>query len=160
MPKNPQSSSGAAEDLIRAFVQMGCAEIHLKTLYEKTLAEMENGFADMSDPDVRDAYLEKAEQYRTDILETAQLRRQMMLKCFDMFEGGDPDVWCMVKHLGMASMCAFETWEASDDDPSLLAVVIESNKLFVKYLSQWLGFEVSPCAACLSDMLKGEDMHG
>lgn len=160
MPRNPNSTSGAAEDLVRAFVQMGCSEMHLKTLYEKTLAEMENGIADMSDPAIKDAYLEKAERYRLDIIEAAQLRRQMMIKCFNMFEGGDPDVWCMVKHLGISAMTAFETWQASDDDPDLLAVAMESNKLFTKYLSQWLGFEVTPCAACLSDMMKGEDMHG
>ena len=40
---NPNSTSGVGEDIIRAFVQFGATEMHLKTLYEKTLAEMENG---------------------------------------------------------------------------------------------------------------------
>lgn len=157
MPKNPLSSSGAAEDLIRAFVQMGCAEVHLKTLYEKTLAEMENGIIDIEDEKVRREWIEKAESYREDLIESANLRRMMMSACFDMFEGGDPDVWCMVKHLGISNYCAWETWQASDDDPELLDIAIESNKLFTKYLTRWLGFEVSPCASCLSDMLKGKE---
>ena len=157
MPRNLDSSSGAAEDLIRAFVQMGCSEVHLKTLYEKTLAEMETGIADMSDPEVRNAYIEKANAYREDIIEASQLRRRMMIRCFEMFDGGDKDVWCMVKHVGISSMCAWETWQASNDDPELLDIAVESNKLFVKYLTRFLGMEITSCASCLSDYLKGKE---
>lgn len=159
MPKNSNSSSGAAEDMIRAFVQMGCAEVHLMTLYQKTYAEMENGLVDMSDEKVRKDMLEKAEQYREDLIRTADLRRQMMLKCFDMFDDGDKDVWCMVKHLGISSMCAWEVWQASDDDPDLLYLAVEANKLFTRFLSQFLGTTVTDCASCFADALKGAE-HG
>lgn len=157
MPKNNNSSSGMGEDLVRAFVQMGCAELHLMTLYQKTYAEMENGIVDMEDANVRQAQIEKAERYREDLIETADLRRQMMLKCFDLFEDGDKDVWCMVKHLGISSMCAWETWQASDDDPDLLYLAVQSNKMFTKYLTQFFGMEITDCASCLSDMLKGKE---
>lgn len=157
MPKNEFSSSGIAEDMIRAFVQMGCAEVHLKTLYEKTLAEMENGIVDVEDEKVRHKWMEKAEQYRQDMIASADLRRQMMVSCFEMFEGGDKDVWCMVKHLGVSNFCAWECYMASDDDPSLLDIAVESNKLFTKYVSQFLGTEISDCAACLSDFLRGKE---
>lgn len=155
MPKNSNASSGAAEDMIRAFQQMGCAEVHLKTLYEKTLAEMENGLVDMEDPNVMNIMMEKVNSYREDLTEIAQLRRRMMIRCFEMFDGGDKDMWCMVKHLAISSMCAWETWQASDDDPELLDVAVESNKLFTKYITRWLGMEVTSCASCLSDYLKG-----
>lgn len=157
MPKNPLSSSGSAEDLIRAFVQMGCAEVHLKTLYEKTLAEMENGIVDIEDAEVRKEWMAKAESYREDLIESANLRRRMMSACFDMFDGGDQDVWCMVKHLGIANYCAWETWQASDDDPELLDIAVESNKLFTKMLTQWLGMEITSCASCFVDMMKGKE---
>lgn len=157
MPKNPNSSSGQAEDLIRAFVQMGCAEMHLKTLFEKTMAEMENGIVDVENDEIRKAWTEKANDYLEDIKESANLRRRMMSACFEMFDGGDRDVWCMVKHLGISNMCAWETWQASDDDPELLDIAIESNKLFTKHLSRFLGAELSPCSACLSDYLKGKE---
>lgn len=157
MPKNVSSSSGAAEDLIRAFVQMGCAEMHLMTLYEKTYAEMEEGLVDMSDIEVRQAQKDKAERYREDLIAVAELRRDMMRKCFDMFEGGNPDVWCMVKHLGISAMCAWEVWQASDDDPALLYLAVEANKVFTQYLSEFLGLEITPCAACFSDMVKGKE---
>ena len=81
----------------------------------------------------------------------------MMSACFEMFDGGDRDVWCMVKHLGISNMCAWETWQASDDDPELLDIAIESNKLFTKYLTRFFGMEVSPCSACLSDALLGKE---
>lgn len=157
MPKNSNSSSGAGEDLIRAFVQMGCAEVHLKTLYEKFIAEVENGLLDEGSLENRISVEEKEKQLRENLIQAAQLRRQMMLKCFEMFEGGDTDAWCMVKHLGISNMCAWETWQASDDDPELLNIAVESNKLFTKYLTQFLGMEITSCASCLSDYLKGKE---
>lgn len=157
MAKNIQSSSGLAEDLIRAFVQMGCAEMHLKTLYEKTVAELENGMVDLADADAREAHIAKANDYIEDLKQTADLRRKMMLKCFNLFEGGDKDVWCMIKHLGISNMCAWETWQASDDDAELLELAIESNKMFTKYLTRFLGLEITSCASCFSDALKAKD---
>ena len=41
--ENKYSTSGIAEDLIRSFVQMSCAEIHAKTLLENRISELENG---------------------------------------------------------------------------------------------------------------------
>ena len=158
MAKNVNSSSGMAEDMVRAFVQMGCAEEHLMTLYQKTIAELENGLIDLDDPSVVQSHLNKAEQYVNDLIQTAQLRRQMMLACYEMFDGGDKDVWCMVKHLGISSMCAWEVWQASDNDPNLLSIAVESNKLFTRFLTQFIGMEITDCASCLSDYMKGKDL--
>lgn len=157
MPRNEMSSSGAAEDLIRAFQQMGCAEVHLKTLYEKTIAEMENGLVDMTDADVQQMMIEKLTDYREDLIQCANLRRRMMVSCFEMFSGGDKDVWCMVKHLAVSAYCAWEVWQASDDDPELLDIAVEANKMLTKYITRFLGMEVTSCASCLSDYLKGKD---
>lgn len=151
-----EHAPGAAEDMVRAFVQMGCSELHLMTLYFKTYAEMENGLVDMDDPEVRKEMLEKAERYREDLINVADVRRQMMLKCFEMFEGGNKDVWCMVKHLGISAMCAMEVWQASDDDPDLLYIAVEANKLFTRFLTEFLGVTITDCASCMSDALKAE----
>ena len=45
--ENKHSSDGIAEDMIRSFVQVGCAELHAKTLLEKFSAELENGIVDV-----------------------------------------------------------------------------------------------------------------
>lgn len=156
MPKNVQSSSGIAEDLIRAIQQMCCAELHLITLYEKTVAEMENGLVDVSDSDTLTKHIEKAEQYKEDIITSTEIRRQMMSKLFSMFDDGDKDVWCMFKHLSSATYCAWEVYLASDDDPELLSIAVDTNKMFTRFTTQFLGMEITDCASCLNDMLKAE----
>lgn len=155
--KNKNSEVGAAEDLIRAIVQMGCAEIHAMGLYYKTTAEMENGLIDVSDPDVLQEVLDKADGYMEDIETYAGLRRDMMRSLMSMFEGGNKDMWCMIKHLGLSAMQTFEAYENSENNPELLYIAYEANKAFVKAISRFLGVEVTDCAACLSDAMKGVD---
>lgn len=154
--ENKMSTSGIGEDIIRSFVQFGAAEMHLKTLYEKTLAEMENGIIEVTDADVLQAHIEKLDGYRNDLIEIAQLRRRTMLALFDMYDG-DKDAWCLVKHLGIGAECAFEAWQASDNNPELLDISIEANKAFTKAITRFLGTEISDCAACLSDFLKAKE---
>lgn len=156
MGRNANSEVGAAEDLLRAIVQMGCAEIHAMGLYYKTIAETENGLVDIDDNEVLQKHLEKAEMYREDIEAYATLRRQMSLSLFEMFEGGDKDLWCMVKHLGLSMMQCFEAYENSDNNLALLNTAYEANKVFTKAVSRFLGIEITDCSACLSDALKGK----
>ena len=165
---NPNSSSGIGEDLIRSFVQFGCAEMHYKTLYEKTVAELENGMVDVEDSSVLNEHLAKQDNYLADMNEVAQLRRRTMMALFSLFEG-DKDAWCLVKHLGIGAMTLFEAYQASDNDPELLNIAIDANKAFVLAVTRFLGAEISDCAACLSDFLKagkdvnnskGEDING
>lgn len=154
MSKNSMSEVGMGEDMIRSFVQFGCAEIHAKGLYEKTMAEMENGYIDVEDNEVLQKHLEKIEQYQKDIDTYANLRRAVTRHLFEMFEG-DKDVWCLVKHLGIGAMTLFEAYQASDNDPELLNLCIEANNAFVEAMTRFLGAEISSCSACLSDFLKG-----
>lgn len=154
MAINDMSTSGYAEDLIRAYVQFGCAEIHAKGLFEKANAELENGLVDTTDGDVLAKQLEKLGQYKNDINNYANLRRSMMRKLFSLFEG-DRDMWCQVKHLGIGAMCLFEAYEGSEDDCDLLNMAYEANREFVSAMSRFLGIEWTDCAACISDFLKG-----
>lgn len=155
MGKNPNSEIGQAEDMIRSFVQFGAAEIHAKGLYEKATAEMENGYINVEDNEVLQKHLEKAEQYRLDIETYANLRRSVTRKLFGMFEG-DKDAWCLVKHLGMGMITAFEAAQASDFEPKMYELWLKANSQFTKALSEFLGTEITDCAACFADMLKGD----
>lgn len=154
--RNPNSSDTMAEDLMRVITQLVCAEGHLKTLLEKSNAELENGLIDVEDEKVLENQLGKIEIIKGELIDTAQLRRKSMKKLFDMYEG-DPTWWCMVKHLASASYTAFEVWQASSDDPELLAIAIETNKRFVTALTVFLGTEVTECAACFGDILKAKE---
>lgn len=157
MAKNVNSEVGASEDLLRAVVQMGAAEIHAMGLYFKTTAEMENGLVNIDDPEVLQKQIDKAEMYREDIETYATLRRQMTTALKDMVgtDEANKDMWCMVKHLGLSMMQCFEAYENSDNNLELLNLAYEANKAFTKAVTRFLGIEISDCSACLSDALKG-----
>lgn len=154
MGANKYSETGAAEDMIRSFVQFGAAEIHAMNLYYKTTAEMDNGLIDIENNEVLQKHLDKAEQYRKDIETYANLRRSVMRSLFEMFDG-DKDTWCLVKHLGIGAMTIFEAYEASDNNLELLNLAYEANKAFTEALSRFLGIEITDCAACFADAMKG-----
>lgn len=155
MSKNLQSETGQAEDMIRAYVQFGCAEIHAMGLFYKANAEIENGMIDVGDREILEKQTQKIEQYQKDIDAFANLRRSIMRKLFSMFDG-DKDMWCQAKHLGIGAMTLFEAYEASDNDMELMMLCIEANKAFTSAMSRFLGMEITDCSACFADMLKGE----
>lgn len=157
MAKNDMSEVGYAEDLIRSYIQFGCAEIHAKTLYEKTTAELENGMIDVEDAEALQSHLDKCQMFRDDINEYASIRRDIMRKLMDMFPNGDKSMWCQAKHLGIGMMTLFEAYQGSDDDVELLHMAYEANKAFTKAMTRFLGIEISDCASCFSDALKGID---
>lgn len=157
--KNEHSSDGIAEDIIRSFVQIGCAEIHAKTLREKYVAQLENGIVDVEDAEAVGAMVAKVEEIETEINELAQTRRRSMLCLYSMYENenSNKDFWCQVKHLGIASMTLFEAYQASEKDLELLDLSYEVNKQFIKALTQFLGVEIMDCASCFQDFLKGKE---
>ena len=154
--KNKDSETGMAEDMLRSIVQLGATEVHYQTLYNKAVAELENGIIDVEKDDVRLSQLEKIERYRNEINSVADVRRRMMRKLFSLFDGGNKDAWCLIKHLGVAMYTAFEAYQASDNDLELLDIYYDINKEFNKAVGDFLGMEITDCAACVSDYLKGE----
>ena len=154
--RNKDSETGMAEDMLRSIVQLGATEMHYQTLYNKAVAQMENGLIDVGNEEVRNKQLEKIDRYQTEINEVADVRRRMMRKLFSLFDGGNKDCWCLIKHLGVASMTAFEAYQGSDNDTELLDLYYDINKEFNKAVTDFLGAEITDCAACLSDFLKGE----
>lgn len=153
--ENKHSSDGIAEDMIRSFVQIGCAELHAKTLLEKYQAQLENGLIDVTDPKVVEAQNLKIDDTIEEISLLAETRRGIMLRLFDMYHG-DKDYWCLVKHTGLAMMSSFEAYQASNDDAELLNLALMANRRFVKALTHFLGVEITECSACLSDLLKAQ----
>lgn len=155
MAKNINSETGQAEDLIRSYIQFGCAEIHAKTLYEKTIAELNNGIIDVEDNEAVQKHLERAQMFRDDINNYAELRRGIMRVLLEMFPNGDKAMWCQAKHLGIGMMTLFEAYQASDDDAQLLHMAYEANEAFTLAMSRFLGVEISSCASCFADSIKG-----
>ena len=157
MATNLMSESGIAEDIIRSYVQFGCAEVHAKSLYEKTIAELNNGLIDVEDSEAVQKHLERAEMFKEDINTYAEMRRDIMRKLLEMFPNGDKSMWCQAKHLGIGMMTLFEAYQASDDDVALLHLAYQANEAFTLAISRFLGVTITSCSACLSDALKGVD---
>lgn len=147
-------SDGSAEDLIRAFVQMGCAELHMKTLVEKYNAQLENGLIDLSDNEAVNKQVDKITDVTAELDALAESRRGLMLRLKEMYDCDD-DYWCMVKHTGLAMYCAFEAYQATGD-AEIHYEYLEANKRFINALTHWLGVEITSCAACFGDALKAE----
>lgn len=148
--ENKHASNGIAEDLIRAFVQIASAELHTKTSIEKAVSEIENG-ADEN----FGVLMDKVAALQADLLSYAELRREIMLNLYSMYgEKGNKEMWCTVKHLGMAMYTAFEAYQASDNDPELFDFAMRANRMFIRAITEFLGVEVTECAACFSDILK------
>lgn len=145
---------GMSEDMIRSFVQIGCAELHAKTILEKAEAEMEEGIVDLEDPDAVDRQMKKISDIEEEMNMFAQLRRKIMLRLFEQNDG-DKDYWCLVKHVGTGAYTLFEAYEASGD-PTLYDLALEANKAFIRTLTHFLGVEVTSCAACFADLLKAK----
>lgn len=153
--QNKMSETGQAEDMLRSIVQLGATEVHYITLYNKARAELENGLIDIENEEVLNAQTDKMDRYQDEINSIAEIRRKMMKKLFEMFDG-DKDEWCLIKHLGVAMYTAYESYQASDNDLDLLDIAYEINKEFNKAVTAFLGMEITDCAACVSDMMKGE----
>lgn len=148
--ENKHASNGIAEDLIRTFVQIASAELHTKTSIEKAVSEIENG-ADEN----FGVLMDKVAALQADLLSYAELRREIMLNLYSMYgEKGNKEMWCTVKHLGMAMYTAFEAYQASDNDPELFDFAMRANRMFIRAITEFLGVEVTECAACFSDILK------
>lgn len=148
-------ADGAAEDLIRAFVQMGCAELHMKTLVEKYNAQLENGLIDLNDQKAVDRQIAKITDSTDELEAIAECRRGLMLRLMDLYDC-DKDYWCLIKHEGMAMYCAFEAYQATGD-MDIYNEYLSINKRFIHSLTCFLGVEISDCAACFSDILKSKN---
>lgn len=147
-------SDGAAEDLIRAFIQAACSEGHYKTLIEKYSAELNNGIIDAENSELVRQHVDKLNDAMTELDAVAELRRSLMRYLMDMY-GGDTSYWCLVKHLGTAQYNTFEAYQATGA-AELLNLSLELNARLTKALTWFLGTEISDCAACLSDLIKAK----
>ena len=150
--ENKHATDGIAEDIIRSFVQIAVLEMHTKTLLEKRVSELENGMVDEEDIEEQ---LEVIKELEIEIHKLAEVRRGDMLYLYEMYGSvGDKEKWCSVKHLAIAMMTAFEAWQASDNDEYLLMNALKKNQYFIRAMSEFLGVEITECAACFADILR------
>lgn len=156
---NKHSTDAITEDVIRSFVQVSASELHLKTLVEKRDSELDNDLVDFEEISFQE-FVENIEDLKEELIRVAAVRRELMLYIYRLHGGvGDKERWCQIKHYGMASITIFEAWQADPKCELLYNHWQELNALFVGSLSRFLGIEITECASCFGDMMKGEDTY-
>lgn len=144
-----------AEDIIRALVNAAVAEAHVKTNYEKSISEMENGKVDVENETTYSLQVDKIETTHEQLDSITNLRRRIMQALYDKFPNHKETEWCMVKHLAVVQNCLYEAYTASQDT-LLERLWLDANEEFTKAMTDFLGFEITPCSSCFADMLKKE----
>ena len=162
MEINKDSSVGVVEDLITNIMQLVASEYHLSILVRKYEDMIKYWYYDgtpelQSTDDVKN--IEELEEKLKDIQDvlymTTQERRNAMkrLKGYST-DKGNHDYWCLLKHVLGALITSFEVWQVDLSDEVNKGIFIEQSRIVNKVIALFLGYEVTPCSACLSDMMK------
>ena len=85
---------------------------------------------------------------------TEQRRKAMELLKSQADEEGNPDMWCLLKHVLVATITAFEAWQVDLANDKVKFAFLEQSRVANQVLAIFLGYEVTPCSACLTDQLK------
>lgn len=150
MSENKYSTEGMLEDLIRAMVQLACTELHEKTNLERLNADLELDKIEFGKFDAQEVELIAS------LDKITELRRVHQQLIYELAGGvGDMKQWCKVKHMAMAMYTTFEAYQASDNDQRLYTAYLNVNKLFIETMTKFLGMQITDCASCFTDILKG-----
>ena len=161
---NKHSSTGIVEDLLTNIMHLCAIEYHLNILirkYEdenKFIYNMEaTEFQSTSDLEEIENNQEKLMGLVMLLNEVTANRRKAMLKLKESAQdGGNPDLWCLVKHVLTASVTAFEVFQNNVLDRELEEIWLNQSRVANQVIAGFLGYEVTPCSACLSDQMRGE----
>lgn len=164
MKNNMNSSVNITEDLVTNIMHLVASEYHLSILlrkYEDQLKYWYNDGEDMNYQSQEDqnAVLDLDKK----IFDTEQVLKQAtsfrrnamaMLKEQATSEG-NPDMWCLLKHTLCATITAFEVYQVKFDEASK-QLFLDQSRVTNQVLAMFLGYEVTPCSACLTDQMNVE----
>lgn len=159
---NKDSSVGITEDLITNIMHLCASEYHLNILIRKYEDQLTFWYADgdtefLSQEDSEAVQgLDELIFMMTNLLNTVtENRRNAMKKLKEQAnEKGNQDMWCLLKHVLTATITAFEVWQVDIRDVKTKQLFIDQSRIANQVIAMFLGYEVTPCSACLTDMLK------
>ena len=159
---NKNSSVGITEDMITNIMHLGASEYHLEILIRKYEDQIKFWY-NQDNPDIQteedriaiyDAQ-EKVNQLTMTLQQVTEQRRgAMTLLKSQANENGNPDLWCLLKHVLVAVITSFEAWQVDIANDKVKFVFLEQSRVANIVLAMFLGYEVNPCSACLTDQLK------
>lgn len=159
---NKNSSVGITEDIITNIMHLGASEYHLEILirkyedqikfwYNQDNPEIQSEEDKISVYDAKD----KVNQLTMTLQQvTEERRRAMRLLKTQANDNGNPDLWCLLKHVLVAVITSFEAWQVDFANDNVKFVFLEQSRVANQVLAMFLGYEVTPCSACLTDQLK------
>lgn len=162
MTVNKNSSVGITEDIITNIMHLGASEYHLEILirkyedqikfwYNQDNPEMQSEEDKISVYDAKD----KVNKLTMTLQQvTEERRRAMTLLKTQANDNGNPDLWCLLKHVLVAVITSFEAWQVDFANDNVKFVFLEQSRVANQVLAMFLGYEVTPCSACLTDQLK------
>lgn len=160
---NKDSSVGITEDIITNIMHLGASEYHLEILIRKYEDQIKYWY-NLDNPefqteedkiaivDTRDKVYQLTQLLQST---TAERRNAMLLLKSQANEKGNPDMWCLLKHVLVATITAFEAWQVDLAKDKYKFAFLEQSRVTNQVLALFLGYEVTPCSACLTDQLKG-----
>lgn len=159
---NKNSSVGITEDMITNIMHLGASEYHLEILIRKYEDQIKFWY-NQDNPDIQteedriaiyDAQ-EKVNQLTMTLQQVTEQRRgAMTLLKSQANENGNHDMWCLLKHVLVAVITSFEAWQVDIANDKVKFVFLEQSRVANQVLAMFLGYEVTPCSACLTDQLK------
>lgn len=159
---NKESSVGITEDIITNIMHLGASEYHLNILIRKYEDQMIFWYHDGSPEFQSQEDIDNVKELESKIADatmllntTTEARREAMRALKAQGNGsGNPDVWCLLKHLLVATVTAFEAWQVNLSDENIKSIFMEQSRLANQVIAMFLGYEVTPCSACLTDQMK------
>lgn len=159
---NKNSSVGITEDIITNIMHLGASEYHLEILIRKYEDQIKYWY-NLENPefqteedkiaivDTRDKVYQLTQLLQST---TAERRNAMLLLKSQANEKGNPDMWCLLKHVLVATITAFEAWQVDLANDKVKFAFLEQSRVTNQVLALFLGYEVTSCSACLTDQLK------
>lgn len=162
MEVNKDSSVGITEDLLTNIMHLCASEYHLNILirkYEDQITFWYNDgmpeFQSAEDLDnivINEGIIKDCVETLSNI--TVQRRNAMKLLKSQANENGNKDMWCLLKHMLTATVTAFEVWQVNLLDEHTKRIFIDQSRATNQVIAMFLGYEVTPCSACLTDQMK------
>lgn len=159
---NKDSSVGITEDLITNIMHLGASEYHLEILIRKYEDQIKFWYNDGRPEFQSTSDIQAVQDTENKLLEAQQMlhtvteeRRKAMRLLKEQGNGsGNPDVWCLLKHVLVAVITAFEVWQVNLANEDTKNIFIEQSRIANQVIAMFLGYEVTPCSACLTDQMK------
>lgn len=160
---NKDSSVGITEDMITNIMNLTASEYHLNILvrkYEDKLEYWYNGGVPGDETEAQEVADLETNIKATELMlkQVTEARRDAMKVLKGLAKpSGNPDAWCLLKHVLVATITAFEAWQVELTDIKMKQVFLEQSRIANQVLAMFLGYEVTPCSACLTDQLEADN---